>query len=143
MREEQILFVDDDENLLASLNRQLGRDYKIVTAASAETALNLLRGDRLFAVVVSDMRMRGMDGAVLLGEFSRRAPETMRILLTGLADHSVAVRAINEGKAFAFLNKPVTIENLRAVLDDALAHWRIRVNEREFIDQAVGDIDLS
>jgi len=141
--EERILFVDDDANLLASFNRQFGRRFNVVTATGAEEALKLLSEGQHFAVIVSDMRMRGIDGARLLAEFNRRAPGTMRILLTGLNDQSIAVRAINEGHVFSFLNKPIELDELQSRLEDALAHWRIRKNEREFIDRTVNDIVLS
>jgi DNA-binding NtrC family response regulator len=141
--EKRILFVDDDTNLLDSFNRLFGRNYNLATASGALEALKQLENGNSFAVVVSDMRMRGMDGIALLKELRRRAPGTIRILLTGMGDQAVAVRAINEGHVFAFLNKPVTPEALREVLDDALTHWRMRSNEREFLDRAIGDIDFS
>jgi DNA-binding NtrC family response regulator len=141
--EERILFVDDDPNLLASFVRQFGRRFNIVTAPSAEEALRLLRTGNSFSIIVSDQRMRGMDGATLLAEFNRRVPGTMRILLTGLDDQAVAVRAINEGHVFSFLSKPVALDALENKLEQALAQWRIQRNEREFIDRAVGDIELS
>ncbi len=139
---EQILFVDDDANLLDGFRRQLGRRFNIVTATSAEEALRFLREGQSFSVIVSDQSMRGMDGAALLAEFNRLAPGTMRILLTGLNDHGVAVRAINEGHVFSFLSKPVTIDVLENRLEQALSRWRIQKNEREFIDRTVNDIEL-
>ena len=141
--EESILLVDDDAALLDALSHQLGGRFKIVTATSAEEALRLLAEGKRFALVVSDQRMRGMDGATLLGELSHRAPDIMRILLTGVGDQAVAVRAINEGHVFSFISKPVALESLANELENALAHGRILRNEREFIDRAVSDIVLS
>jgi len=63
--------------------------------------------------------------------------------LTVLDHQTVAVRAINEGHVFSFLNKPVALDALQAGLDNALAHRRIRKNGREFIDRTVNDIVLS
>jgi DNA-binding NtrC family response regulator len=141
--EEHILFVDDDPNLLASIMRKFGGTFHVVTAKSGEEALAILAGAGKFAAVVADMRMRGMDGVVLLRECRRRQPDTMRILLTGLSDQATAVRAINEGHVLAFLNKPVTPEALQATLEDALVRWRMQRNEREFIRKETRDIDLS
>ena len=68
----KILLVDDEENLLAGVRRQLrGTPYDLVTAASGAEALEALSGDGSFAAIVSDMRMPGMNGIELLAEVEK------------------------------------------------------------------------
>ena len=135
-----ILFVDDDTNLLDSFRRHFGRSFEVVTAASAEEALKILDTGRRFSAIISDQRMPGMDGASLLGEISRREPLAARILLTGLSDQPVAVRAINEGHVFAFLQKPVPLEMLEETINEAVDTWKIRKHEKDYIDREMSDI---
>jgi len=83
-----ILFVDDDESVLSAFMRQLRRRYHIHVANSAEEALEKLLSTGPYAVVVSDLRMPGMDGIEFLSEVRKRSPETVRIMLTGYAPTS-------------------------------------------------------
>src|SRR6201999_3375578 len=101
---EKILLVDDDSNILDGYRRSLGREFDLDTALSGQSALVLAAEKGPFAVVVSDMRMPGMDGVELLTAFRSKWPDTVRVMLTGNADRDTAVHAINEGSIFRFLN---------------------------------------
>jgi len=82
---KRILFVDDEPNILAGLKRQLRsqrKEWEMAFAESGEAALDML-SETPFDVVVSDMRMPGMDGAELLNRVKERYPETVRIILSG------------------------------------------------------------
>jgi len=103
---EKILLVDDDCNILDAYRRSLSREFLMETAVGGEQALKLLAQDDPFAVVVSDMRMPGMDGIQLLNTIKSQSPDTIRVMLTGNADMDTAIKAINEGSIFRFLNKP-------------------------------------
>lgn len=116
----KILLVDDEPKVLSSLRRTLGERFQLTCAASGAEALELVERDGPFAAVVSDMRMPGMSGLELLREMRWRAPETVRMVLSGIADFDVAVGAINEGAIFRFHTKPVAPEILAASLDCAL-----------------------
>ena len=98
---KQILFVDDDPQILHSYKLALEKQYKIMTAESGELALDLL-AENSFAVIVSDMRMPGMDGAQFLSEARKIAPDTVRIMLTGYAEVETAIQAVNSGQIFRF-----------------------------------------
>ncbi len=65
-----------------------------------------------FAVVVSDMRMGTMNDARFLGAVGERAPDTVRIMMTGYADLNIAKEAINLGHIYSFMTKPFTLEEL-------------------------------
>ncbi len=107
---EKILLVDDDCNILDAYRRSLSREFLMETALGPEQALKLLAQDDPFAVVVSDMRMPGMDGIQLLNAIKTQSPDTVRVMLTGNADMDTAIKAINEGSIFRFLNKPCAKE---------------------------------
>lgn len=101
-----ILFVDDEPNVLQGLREALWKtDYRILLASGPEEALEVLLREHV-DVVVSDHLMPGMTGLALLGLVRDRAPDTVRIILTGHADTALAIRAINEGEIYRFLTKP-------------------------------------
>lgn len=116
-----LLLVDDEENILRSLQRVLRKEpYDVQTASSGEEALSLLNAQR-FDLVISDARMPGMDGPTLLSEVKRKWPGTIRILLTGYADVNSTIKAINEGQIYRYISKPWEDEELKLVIRQALA----------------------
>jgi len=115
-----ILCVDDEPNILSSLRRALRNPhYRVVTAPGGHEALALMEGTPV-DLVISDMRMPGMDGAQLLGQIRRRWPRTMRILLTGYADVNSTIAAINEGQIYRYVNKPWDDGELQVTVAQAL-----------------------
>ena len=116
-----LLLVDDEENILKSLRRLLRHEpYEILIANDAEQALQLLN-QKSVDLVISDARMPGMDGATLLTEVQQRWPECVRILLTGQADLSTTIKAINQGRIYRYISKPWDDEELRLTIRQALA----------------------
>lgn len=134
---EKILFVDDDPNVLSSMRRQLGRTHAISVAQGGEPGLEMLDKEGPFAVVVSDMRMPGMDGVQFLREVKKRSPETVRIMLTGNADQQTAVDAVNEGSIFRFHTKPCPIETMKDTIDDGLTQYRLVTAERVLLEKTL------
>src|SRR5262245_51537060 len=97
-----LLLVDDEQPLLRSLARWLRERFEVVCATSGEEGL-LRLGDRPFAAVVSDQRMRGMQGTEFLQKVSERWPETLRVLMTGYGDLEAASRALLDGRVSVYL----------------------------------------
>jgi response regulator RpfG family c-di-GMP phosphodiesterase len=125
-----VLLVDDEENILSSLRRVLrGQPYSVQIASGGEQALEILRQQPV-DLVISDARMPGMDGATLLAEVQKHWPTTMRILLTGYADISTTIRAINQGQIYRYISKPWVDDELRLTIQQALAYQH---SERERI----------
>lgn len=123
-----VLCVDDEANILKSLNRLFRRSgYRVICAEGGEAGLEVL-GREAVDLVVSDMRMPGMDGAQFLTHVAERWPAVMRILLTGYADLSSAVAAINNGKIFRYLSKPWNDDDLLVDVRQAL---EVQFLERE------------
>jgi CheY-like chemotaxis protein len=133
----RILCVDDDTNILEGYQRALRKEFDICTASGGEEALVKLRDEGPFAVVVSDMRMPGMDGVQLLARVKQDAPESVRIMLTGNADQQTAMNAVNEGNIFRFLTKPCTAEQLGNALRAGLEQHRLITAERELLEKTL------
>ncbi|MBB4125184.1 CheY-like chemotaxis protein [Xanthomonas translucens] len=130
----RILCVDDEPNLLAALERNLFGQFDVVTADGGEAGLAAIAAGPPFAAIVSDMRMPGMDGAAFLAAARARAPDSVRLLLTGQADATSAIAAINQGAIFRFLCKPCATEELVAALEQAVALHRATLLERELLE---------
>src|SRR5438552_1794684 len=86
--------------------------FSIDTALGGEPALALIASQGRYAVIVTDMQMPGMDGVEFLMQARQKAPDTVRLMLTGNADQKTAVEAMNKGHVFQFLNKPCPPEML-------------------------------
>jgi response regulator RpfG family c-di-GMP phosphodiesterase len=135
--------VDDDPRLLAGLELRLRRSYEVVTATSAAEALGKVNRAEPFAVVISDMRMPGPDGATFLSVMRRIAPQTVRILLTGYASLESATAAVNQGEIFKFLSKPCETEVLLEALHAATEQHRLLAAERRMLAETlVGSVQV-
>ncbi len=131
---ENILFVDDEENILEGFQRQYRKQFQIHTALGGQQGLKMVMEKGPFAVIVSDMRMPGMDGIQLLAKMHEIAPETVRIMLTGKCDMDTAIEAVNKGEIFRFLTKPCAPENLQLVLAAAVKQYRLIRAEKELLE---------
>ena len=120
----RILIVDDDELILDALQRQLHSRFDVITALGGNEAMRLVLTRGPFAVIVSDLRMPGMDGVTLLYLIRQAAPDTVRVLLTGQTDMEAASAAVNEGNIFRFLLKPCPSGALLRALDAAVKQYQ-------------------
>jgi putative two-component system response regulator len=130
-----ILLVDDERIVLMSLKSEiranLGNEARIETADSGAEALAVM--DSLeaegapLALVISDLRMPGMNGDALLSRVRERQPDALHVLLTGYADLDAVANAINNGGLYRYLSKPWRREDLVVTAREALKAWR---NER-------------
>jgi two-component system, NtrC family, response regulator AtoC len=121
-----VLVIDDEEDTRSFLTAALEQEgHVVVAAANGREGLARL-GERNFHVVLSDLKMPGMDGMVLLKEIRRDFPASEVILLTGHGSVETAVDAIKAG-AFEFLQKPLpSLETLFTIVDRALERRRLR-----------------
>lgn len=114
-----VLFVDDEANVLRGLRRMLRdmrHEWHMEFAEGGKDALVRL-DERVFDVVVSDMRMPGMDGAELLAEVKRRSPRTVRIVLSGFSEQEAVLKCV--GSTHQYLSKPCDPEVLRRTIQRA------------------------
>ncbi len=115
-----ILCVDDEPNILSALRRLLRpKGYKVLVAESGKAGLELLQTEHV-DLIISDMRMPEMDGAQFLEFVRAQWPETVRILLTGYADVSSIIEAINRGEIYRYITKPWDDNDIVLVVRHAL-----------------------
>lgn len=145
----KILFVDDDPPILSAIRRNLGRRYDIHTAIGPNEAFDLIETHGAFSIVVSDMKMVGMDGMEFLGNVKQLHPQTVCIMLTGYAEVGIAIEAVNRGLLFKFLTKPCPADVLAKALDDAIQHSRLVAGSTSYTysitvkDDELGSIERS
>ncbi len=116
---KHILFVDDEQRILDGLRRMLHsktQGWQLAFAGGGEEALALM-AEQAFDVVITDMRMPGMDGATLLARVQERHPQTVRIVLSGHADMEAALQAIPI--SHQFLSKPCDADTIKEVVERA------------------------
>ncbi len=135
--QERILLVDDDGDVLEGYRRSLNREFLLETATGPDQAIPLIEKNGPYAVIVSDMRMPGMNGIQLLSSIKASWPDTIRVILTGNADLETAINAINEGSIFRFLIKPCAREAMAKTLTAALMQYRLVTAEKDLLEQTL------
>jgi DNA-binding NtrC family response regulator len=134
MTAPRILIVDDDPGLLQALPEALRLRMDKVTVDVADSATAAL--DRIAArdydVIVTDIKMPGMDGLALLAEIRGRQPDTPTLMITGHGEHDLAVQALRGG-AYDFVQKPIDRDSFVALLYRAIGSHALirRVKERQ------------
>lgn len=134
---EHILVVDDEADMASLLRNYLTREgYEVATAPSAEVALQVLE-ETPIDVMLTDLRMRGMDGIELVHEVHTAHPETPIVLMTAFGSIDTAVEAIKAG-AYHFVTKPVKLPEIGSLIRTAL-HERDLQRENQQLRQEVED----
>lgn len=133
----RMLCVDDEPRVLEGLALVLRRHFELRTATSGAEALAMLDAPWQPAVIMSDMRMPSMDGAAFLAAACVKAPDAVRLLLTGQADMNSAISAVNDGQIFRFLTKPCPPPALLAAATAAAAQHRLITAEKELLEQTL------
>ncbi len=133
----RILCVDDEANILKAIKRSLRKRYEIHTAESGKEGLEILRDDGPFSVVVSDMKMPEMNGALFLKHARKISPQTVRLLLTGFADLDSVVKAVNQGNIYRFLSKPCTAQILAHAIDDAVEQHHLLTAQKVLLEETL------
>ena len=113
---KRILFVDDEPKVLQGLKRMLRgmlQEWEMMFVGSGKEALEIMN-QQTFEVVVSDMRMPGMNGAELLKEIMNRYPQVIRIILSGHSDREMILKSVQT--AHQYLSKPCDAETLKATI---------------------------
>ncbi len=132
-----VLFVDDEQNLLDGMKRQLRRFYKVYTAPGGHEGLEIMEKEGPFPVVVSDMKMPIMNGAEFLKKARALAPDTTRLLLTGQADFNETIEAVNEGNIYRFLHKPCALPLLIQNLEDGIRQYNLIQDQRILLEETL------
>lgn len=139
----KILMVDDDPNVLSAYRRTFGRNYTVTCAEGGAAALAMIETEGPFAVVVTDMRMPGMNGLEFIQSSREKCKESVFLMLTGNGDQHTAVDAINTGQIFRFLTKPCPQDLLESSIRAAIRQYEIVTAERVLLrDTLTGSIKL-
>jgi CheY-like chemotaxis protein len=132
-----ILCVDDEPAVLEGLQLNLRKTGNVSVAVGGKEGLAWLASHTPPAVVVSDMRMPGMDGVEFLSRFRESSPDTTRLLLTGQADLTSAIDAVNRGAIFRFLTKPCPKSDLVSAVTAGIEQHRLVTAEKVLLEQTL------
>lgn len=129
-RDKTVLFVDDEQETLDALRRNLLREpYRKLFALSASQGLEIIDREPVH-VVVSDIQMPEMDGFAFLREVRKRRPDIVRMVLSGTGNLDQVVELINTGEIYRYVTKPVhNVKELRSILNQAVELHQIK-NQR-------------
>jgi DNA-binding NtrC family response regulator len=131
-RRHPILLVDDEPDILFSLQALLRRDFEVHTAEGGAQALEVLRRHPVH-VIMTDQRMPQMTGVEMLTRARVECPQAVRIVLTGYADLKAVVDAINRAEIYRYLTKPCDSDELTAVLRQACEHYEALAERRRLL----------
>ncbi len=136
MEKRTILFVDDEESVLNSLQRGLiDEPYGTLFADSGKEALELLSKNEV-QVIVSDMRMPGMDGLEFIRKVKKEYPFTIRLIMSGYTDSNTLLNAVNQGKIFRYIPKPWNTDEVKLILHQAIEYYNNH-RDRELLMRAL------
>ena len=138
---QNVLLVDDEPQVLVALEDILSDEFTVFKTESPETALRLVESEHI-AVVMSDQRMPEMSGDELLTQLCGTCDAT-RILVTGYADLGAVIRAVNDGRIFAYVTKPWDPEDLRLMVRKAAEHFRLAhelAHERQLLHDLMNNV---
>lgn len=143
-RKHPILLVDDEPEILYSLQGLLRREFELHIAESGAQALEILQQHPVH-VIMSDQRMPEMTGVQLMHQVKEAHPEAIRIVFTGYADIRAVIDAINNVGLYRYITKPWDPDELIEVLhqaaaryDEIVEHQRLLNDMRQFVEQGRG-----
>jgi signal transduction histidine kinase len=127
-----LLIVDDEVDVLESLRHQFHRAYRVLTCPNGAEAIELLASNDV-EVILSDQRMPGMSGDVLLKKARELKPDTIRMLFTGYADIQAVINAVNEGHIFRYILKPWDTAELEGIIKQGIEQYELLAERRRLI----------
>jgi signal transduction histidine kinase/DNA-binding response OmpR family regulator len=123
-RRHSLLVVDDERQILESVQALFRRSYDVVTALSGQAGLEILAGTPP-DLILTDQMMPDMPGDAFLKLALELAPDSVRLLFTGYADIEAVTRAVNHGKIFGYITKPWNTVELEALVGQAARHFEL------------------
>jgi signal transduction histidine kinase len=129
-----LLVIDDEPDLVQSMQDLLRRDYKVLGATRASAGLELMDREQVH-IVMSDQCMPEMTGVELLSRVKKAHPDAVRLLFTAYSDLDAVIDAINEGNVYRYISKPWEVEELKATLKQAYEHYQLQEERRLLLIQ--------
>ena len=134
-KEVQILVLDDEENILNSMQRIfINAPFGVAVTSDYHEALEIL-GKEDIKVVLSDYRMPEIRGTDFLKQVKDEYPDIVRILFTGYADFAAAEEAINIGKVYRFISKPWDVEEFKSTVEQAIEYFDLVRDNKSLLDE--------
>jgi signal transduction histidine kinase len=133
VRRHTLLVVDDEPDVVQSLQDLLRREYRVLGATGAGDGLRLLHEEPVH-VVMTDQRMPGTTGVEFLRTVRRDRPDAIRLLFTGYADIKAVIDAINEGHVYRYITKPWDPDELLTVLHQAGEQYDLLQERQQLLD---------
>ncbi len=128
-RDHTILVVDDEADLVQSLQDLLRLEYRVLGATNGPDALKLLAEHEVH-VILTDQRMPGMTGVELLGHVRGQHPDAVRLLFTGYADINAVIEAINRGSVYRYVSKPWDPAEMETIVRQAANQYDLLVERK-------------
>lgn len=136
-KNQVVLLVDDEPNLLAGLKRILKKEpYHVMTANSGKEGLEIFNSVEV-DLIIADQDMPGMKGTELLEKVKALYPDTVRFMLTGKGTLQVAMDAINKGSVMRFFSKPAEEADLKSAISLALQQKELMAGSRILLQRAM------
>jgi signal transduction histidine kinase len=129
-----LLVVDDEPDLVQSVQDLLRFEYRVLGATRASEGLKLMQTERVH-VVMSDQRMPEMTGVEMLRRIKETHPDTIRLLFTAYSDMAAVIDAINQGSVYRYISKPWEVEDLKATLRQAYDYYRLQEERRVLVKE--------
>jgi signal transduction histidine kinase len=129
-----LLVVDDEPDLVQSVQDLLRFDYRVLGATRASEGLRIMEHEQGH-IVMTDQRMPEMSGVDLLRRVKEMHPDTIRLLFTAYADLNAVIDAINEGNVYRYISKPWEVAELKAVLKQAYEFYQLQEERRKLLKE--------
>ena len=134
MNRYNLLIVDDEKDILRTLNLTFEEDYEVFTAQSGAKALEIL-GKQNIALIIADQRMPEMTGVELLEKSIAINPNMIRIILTGYTETAALIQAINKGQIYQYVTKPWDRQELRIIIKRALESYELSIENQRLLKE--------
>src|SRR6266480_4800539 len=131
-RKHTILVVDDEPDVVKSVQDLLRLDYKVLGTTRAADALVILNRE-IVDVVMTDQRMPEMSGVEFLSKAREQHPDSIRLLFTGYADIRAVIDAINQGNVYRYITKPWDPDELQTVIREACERYDLLVERKKML----------
>lgn len=133
-RRHTVLVVDDEPDVVKSVQDLLRFDYKVLGTTRASEGIRLMQQEEVH-VVMSDQRMPEMTGVQFLNKVRGEHPEAIRLLFTGYADIKAVIDAINQGNIYRYITKPWDPDELQTVIREAVERYDLIVERNALIEE--------
>ena len=129
-----ILVVDDEPDVVKSVQDLLRLDYRVLGATRADQALEIVEKEQVH-VLMTDQRMPEMTGVEFLRRVRDLRPDIIRLLFTGYADIRAVIDAINQGSVYRYITKPWDADELQTLIRQAVERWELTDERRKLVEQ--------